>query len=365
MSRIHDGARITGARQLTSRPTVSVVVPCYNYGRYLGQSVGSAMNQSGLDVEVLIIDDASTDGSADIARRISTECSDVRVIQHARNQGHISTYNDGLRAARGDYVVLLSADDALPADSLTRAVALMDEIPDVGLVYGPVVEFVRETPVRHVPPAESWVVWPGRTWAHRIAKGGINVIRSPEAIVRRSLLAKVGMYDPDHPHAGDLQMWLRIAAVADVGYLPGTVQAYYRQHEQSMHSAEFGTNQARGMMTELRHRYAAFSSASRSFDGEAILNEAREAIALEAIDLAARAYVWGLTSTWPVTELVDFARTLNPEIMSTRAGRAFSRRERVGIAFSRRNPMFVVRERLLDRNLLANGRSIAEWGVPL
>ena len=103
--------------------TVSVVIPCYNYGHYLDDAIKGALDdQEGIDVRVLIIDDASPDGSADIARQIAARYPRVEVAAHASNKGHIATYNEGmLEWADGDYTVLISADDRLTAGSLRRA----------------------------------------------------------------------------------------------------------------------------------------------------------------------------------------------------------------------------------------------------
>src|SRR4051794_13884437 len=111
---------------------VSVIVPCYNYGRFLEQCVGSVLSQDGVDVEVLVIDDASPDGSAEAARALGRDPR-VQVSCHAENRGHIATYNEGLAWARGDYLLLLSADDCLTPGALTRAATLMDAHPAVGL----------------------------------------------------------------------------------------------------------------------------------------------------------------------------------------------------------------------------------------
>ncbi|MCA1983054.1 glycosyltransferase family 2 protein [Nocardioides nematodiphilus] len=223
---------------LRTRPRVSVVVPCYNYGRYLPDAVGSALDQSGLDVDVLIVDDCSTDDSAAVALRLADADPRVRLLRHETNRGHIQTYNDGLAAVTGDYVVLLSADDLLTPDSLTRAVALMEAYPRVGLVYGRPASFATEP-----PPSEarrvSWSTWRGEQWIERICARGQNVISSPEAVLRRSVLNQIGGYDIAHPHAGDLLMWLRAAAVSDVGRVNGAVQAGYRLHEANMHLTRF------------------------------------------------------------------------------------------------------------------------------
>ncbi len=118
--------------------SVSVVIPCYRYGHFLEQSVGSALTeQDGVDVKVLIIDDASPDDSAEAAHRLAKADSRVEVLVHERNKGHLATYNEGLLEwADGDYTVLLSADDRLTPGALVRAAALLDAHPNVGFVYG-------------------------------------------------------------------------------------------------------------------------------------------------------------------------------------------------------------------------------------
>src|SRR5258708_7132537 len=92
---------------------VDVVVPCYNYGRFLRSCVGSVLEQSVRDLRVLIIDDASTDDSLSVARKLASDDPRVSVIAHSRNQGHISTYNEGIAWASAGYFLLLSADDLL------------------------------------------------------------------------------------------------------------------------------------------------------------------------------------------------------------------------------------------------------------
>jgi glycosyltransferase involved in cell wall biosynthesis len=79
-----------------SRPTVSVVIPCYRYGRYLPDCVRSVLDQEGVDVRVLIIDDASPDDSGEVAMGLAAEDERVQVRVHRENRGHLATYNEGL-----------------------------------------------------------------------------------------------------------------------------------------------------------------------------------------------------------------------------------------------------------------------------
>src|SRR3954451_22899935 len=122
---------------LAPRPTVSVVIPCYKYGRFLPACVRSILDQEGVDVRVLIIDDASPDDSAQMALALAAADERVEVRVHEVNKGHIATYNEGLLGwADGDYSVLISADDLLTPGALARATAVMEADPKVGFVYG-------------------------------------------------------------------------------------------------------------------------------------------------------------------------------------------------------------------------------------
>ena len=174
----------------------------------------------------LILDDASTDGSRDVARALADGDARVAVIQHERNHGHIATYNEGLGQATGDYVVLLSADDMLTRGSLARAAAVMEARPRVGLVYGhPRVIHDEITPAR--TRGRGVRVWAGVDWISAQCRRGLSCIYSPEVCVRSSIQRAVGGYTPSLPHTGDLEMWLRIAAVADVARV-NCDQAYRR-----------------------------------------------------------------------------------------------------------------------------------------
>jgi hypothetical protein len=93
--------------------------------------------------------------------------------------------------------------------------------------------------------------------------------------------------------------------------------------------------------------------------------DARRAMATDAVDLAARAYVWGLTEEWPVDELVEFANHCDPGIWRTTAGRALLRRRRVGVAWSRKNPVFVAREYSLRRHGRRAEEATARIGLPI
>src|SRR5579862_6417177 len=177
--------------------SVSVVIPCYNYGHFLPEAVSSVLNQAGVDVRVLIIDDASQDDSAQVAQQIAESDPRVEVVVHQVNQGHLKTYNEGLLDwADGDYTVLLSADDQLTPGALRRAANLLDANPGVGFVYGHPIHFNYDSAP---PPARTtvrgWSIWPGQWWIERQFRYTHSCITSPEVVVRTSLQKHVGGYD--------------------------------------------------------------------------------------------------------------------------------------------------------------------------
>jgi glycosyltransferase involved in cell wall biosynthesis len=293
---------------------VSVVIPCYNYGHYLRAAVSSVLDgQPGVDVTVLILDDASTDDSADVARDIAASDDRVSVEVHRSNRGHIATYNEGLLSwASGDYCVLLSADDQLTPGALTRAAALLDTSRDVGFAYGSVVWFEDGD---HLPPARTvgkgWSIWEGGEWLRRRCRRGTTGVISPEVVVRTSLQHQVGGYDPRLTHVGDQDMWLRLASHADVGYLRGVDQAYYRRHGQNM-------SRTYASLVTLKQLRIAFDSLAvvhgeRLRDVDRLASAARRRLAWEALFTAARAYDKGVVETTPVDELLEFALECWPQ----------------------------------------------------
>ncbi len=302
---------------LSALARVSVVVPCYRYGRYLPGVVASALDQPGLDVDVLIVDDASPDDSAAIAQSIAATEPRVRVLVNDPNLGHIATYNRGIAEVTGEYVVLLSADDLLAPGSVTRAVALMQAHPSVGFVYGRALPFQGTPPSPRRRPA-VWVTWNGLEWLGRQCRRGTNVIMSPELVMRRAVMSELGGYDPDMPHAADMDAWLRAALHWDVGRITGVPQALYRQHSANMHVNVFG-----GDLDDLAARREVFDKVLRH-NMPGVLDEAerrgrhqasRRTLARESVETALYTVVRGLADAPRRAKAhLDFASETWPDI---------------------------------------------------
>lgn len=278
---------IQRARSGGSPRTLTVVIPCYNYGRYLTALVDRVLSEPDVDIRVVIVDDASTDGSVDVARSLEAADARVSVVEHVVNHGHIATYNEGLALVDTEFVTLVSADDLVARGALARAVGLMVHNPSVGMVYG----FSRsfhddDLPDERPRMPATWTVWSGTAWLRLATWRGRNFVSTPEVVMRTEAVRDVGGYNPHLPHAGDLEYWIRTAVRWDVGRVNGPVQAYYRVHGQNMHLTQFEGS----MLTDLRERRAAFASGlsdAGSITGPA-LARSRRALAREAMTLAVR-----------------------------------------------------------------------------
>lgn len=215
--------------------SVDVVVPCYGYGHYLRECVESVLDQTGVNVRVLIIDDASSDDTPDVGQQLARRDPRVTFRRHAVNNGHIATYNEGLLDwASAEYALLLSADDALVPGALARAARVMDCHRQVGMVYGMArVIGVGDLPGHSEAATDAYRIVPGPRFLRFCCETCSNPVPTPTAVVRTEVQRHLGGYRAEFPHTGDLEMWMRFAVHGPVGALRAE-QGYYRWHGNNM-----------------------------------------------------------------------------------------------------------------------------------
>ncbi|MGB8381358.1 MAG: glycosyltransferase [Dermatophilaceae bacterium] len=329
-------------RAFTDRASVSVVIPTYNYGRFLEGCVESVVAQEGVNAQVLVIDDQSTDNSKEVGEALASKHENVTMISHRVNRGRIATYNEGLfEWADGKYSLLLSADDRLTKGALARAVDIMEDHPKVGLVYGRCALF--STAEDNVPWTDRRVrpprVWEGREWLAKRYMDGMNNVITPTVIVRTETQRRVGPYNAALPHAADFEMWLRFAAVSDVGFVRAA-QALYRIHSSSM-SQHVNLDP----LADARERKQVFETIAEQY-GFALsaagtsIEDAYRAIASERLWQLCRMYEKGKVHEIVEAEWVDFAKSTFPAAPSLHAFRAYERRRRMGVPLCRTQVFF-------------------------
>lgn len=319
--------------------TVDVVIPCYNYARYLRACAHSVLSQKDVDVRILIIDDASSDETPEVASELARAWHRVEIIRHKVNRGNIATYNEGLLDwSTADFTVLLSADDMLTPGSLSRAVGIMEADESIGMVYGPTFRFTDEDQLPKVDGSNFlYTRYLGNDWIARRCRAGHNVITSPEVVVRGSIQRRVGGYRPELPHVADLEMWLRIAAVSNLAFVRTVPQAFYRLHETNM-------TKKRNSLLDLHQRKSAFDLFWRNHthltNVERLHNSANRALAREALWRACRAYDHNQLEERRAGDLIHFALTTYPGAESLPEYRALRRRQRFGPAVCSRTQLF-------------------------
>jgi glycosyltransferase involved in cell wall biosynthesis len=118
-------------RKSDDAPLVSIIIPTYNYGRYLSKAVKSCLDQTYRNLEIIVVDDGSTDDTRKIVEGLDSRL----VYVHQENQGVSAARNNGLGRARGAFIAFLDADDYLLPDSVAARVEVLLKHPDIGIVF--------------------------------------------------------------------------------------------------------------------------------------------------------------------------------------------------------------------------------------
>jgi hypothetical protein len=184
-------------------PRVSVIIPTYNYADYVGKAVYSVLNQTYRDLEVVVVDDGSTDHTAQKIEGLHQE--DERVLYvYQPNGGASAARNAGFRAARGEIVAFLDADDAFHPEKLATQVAFLDEHPQVGLTYN--------TRLLVNPDGEPlfYLRTPPSVGLMELVTG--YPFTPSDMVMRREWIDKIGVWDTSfQQNSEDLDFWLRLA----------------------------------------------------------------------------------------------------------------------------------------------------------
>ena len=316
-----------------------VLIPCYNYGRYLAECVQSVLRQ-GVRLRILVIDDASTDETPEIGRELARRYPEVEYVRHTRNIGHIRTYNEGIEWAASSFFTLLSADDLMMPGALKRASAALAAHPAMSMVHGRAIYFQdglplealldRTMPVRpskhpclmlHACADSSgggvsasdferrdalWLQVDNGTAFFRQNKAA-NRVHTCAVTVRTEIQKTAGGYRTALPHAGDYEMWLRLATFGPVGFI-ARFQGAARQHKINM-------SRTYDHSKDLQQRALSFSLVTTEYGRELprdLLDEMRHSLAAEALGATSTPLKTGNHDE--VSLLVNLATELDPRI---------------------------------------------------
>ncbi len=239
------GGAETMGRSEPSRPRVSVVIPTFNRAAFLPSAVRSALEQTLREIEVIIVDDGSTDATPEVCRSFVAGDSRIRVIRQA-NRGLAAARNAGVAAARADWIAFLDDDDLWVPEAL--ATMLTATTGDEDAIASLCHRFVSTDPdlvasaILSDPTRFDLASWPPVPPPATIALAGLllrPLVPIHAALFRRACLVELGGFDPQF-HAGeDYDLWLRMAARRPIRVVAAAL-ALVRSHRAQM-SASLGS----------------------------------------------------------------------------------------------------------------------------
>lgn len=213
-------------------PKVSVVGMCYNHVKYARETVQSVLEQKGVDFEFVLVDDCSTDGTADYLRTLDDPR--MRIILHTKNQGVCRTGNRAFAHTRGEYLAVVSCDDVWVPHRLVLQTRYLDEHPDVGAVVGKLIVIDGDgNEINHGPLLDLNVAR-SRTELLRRSFLGTNSMAAIAEMVRRSALdPKRPFYDIRLKQTQDWASHVPVLQHWNIAMLPRPV-VRYRWHDANL-----------------------------------------------------------------------------------------------------------------------------------
>jgi len=208
---------------MPSIPSVSVVMAVYDVSKYIESTIVSALAQTLQDLEVIVVDDGSSDGTAELVERMVDPR--IRVVRQP-HAGPASALNRGIAEAKGRYVAILDGDDLWDRTKLQRQVSLMDQRPDVDLNFC----LSRTIDIHGRDLGVTSRATHGTVPFERLLVDNL-IANGSTVVIRRSTLLDVGPFDGSLPAAQDWDLWLRIARQrpANVLCLPEILTSYRRR----------------------------------------------------------------------------------------------------------------------------------------
>jgi len=201
---------------------VSVVIPAFNAEKYLAAAIDSVLAQTTLPLEIVVVDDGSTDGTAAIARSYG---GIVRCISQ-ENRGLSEARNRGMREAAGDVIALLDADDLWLPEKLQAQIEQMSE--GVVACFTECEHFTDRGPIATRQPAPRL-----DNLVEHLLLASCVVGPPSAALIRSAALGRAGLFDPQFSQCADWDMWIRLARVGEVRVVPRRL-VRYRIHEANM-----------------------------------------------------------------------------------------------------------------------------------
>lgn len=224
------------------KPDISVIIPTYNCKPYLTACLNSVLKQSGVNLEVIVIDDGSDDGSQQWLKKVADTFPQIQLICQS-NQGVIKARNTAIEKASAPYIAFLDADDVWHPDKLYKQYQFMKANPECGLTFSNYdhVDMQGRSIIDCFSFFSEYDGLQNNNGGYQLMTEAANrlletnVIGTSSVMVKKSTFAIAGRFDPALRSASDWDCWLRIALISEVGFC-SEITMDYLMREQSITS---------------------------------------------------------------------------------------------------------------------------------
>lgn len=212
---------------MSKSPLVSIIAVCYNHEKYVVETLNSIVDQTYSNIQLIIIDDCSTDNSVDVIKDwIKTKNVDCVFIPHQENRGLCKTLNEALTYVNGEYYQVISCDDILMLDKITKQMLVFEKYPDIAIVSSSIIEI---DPEGNLLAQSDYNV--NNTYGLRKSRNLFktllvkNIIEAPTVLIRKSLTTDKIVYD-EQLIFEDWDLWLKLALNYDFYIIEETLVKY-------------------------------------------------------------------------------------------------------------------------------------------
>jgi len=218
---------------LGNKPLVSVIIPAYNHELYVGETLQSVVGQTYPNIEIIIINDGSTDKTGEIIKSYLYKNRHLNINFFEKdNEGISKTLNKGLSMANGEYIAVIASDDLWHSQKIEKQVCLMENNKNIGLVFSDATFIEKDKLTNKYTNYKPFIP---KLFKNNIQNTNIyetllkgNIIPALTVMVRKKCFDDVGVFD-ENLRGEDHDMWLRITQKYPVGFIDEPL-AYYRMH---------------------------------------------------------------------------------------------------------------------------------------
>jgi glycosyltransferase involved in cell wall biosynthesis len=207
---------------ITNNPRVSICIPTYNRAQIVRPSIESALAQTFKDIEIIVIDDASTDNIKDVVASYSDPR--LRFIKNSKNLGQFGNFNNCIEISSGEFVHILHSDDCIDPFFTENCVKFFDENPSVHLTFTSEVKNTPSGIVKNVFSDKNEILYAPDGFKKLLMSGCF--ISCPSVMTRKEVYTALGGFSYEFPIAADYYQWLKIARAFDIGFVKDATLYY-------------------------------------------------------------------------------------------------------------------------------------------